>query len=90
MTEDAGMIFDAINEIKTGIKNLEDKTTSIQMTLENEVRNNIRIIAEGHLSLERKLDDALKVNQEKELLLIRINNLENEIRLLKEQINGIA
>ena len=60
------------------------------MTLENETNRNIKIIAEGHLDLSRKLDDALKVNAEKEMLLIRVNRLENEVRLLKERISEIA
>lgn len=64
--------------------------TDIQLTLENETNRNIALIAEGHLDLSRKLDDALKVENEKEMLLIRVNRLENEIRRIKEKINVIA
>ena len=64
--------------------------TDIQLTLENETNRNIKIIAEGHLDLSRKLDDALKVDTEKEMLLIRVNRLENEVRRLKERISEIA
>lgn len=60
------------------------------MTLENETNRNIKIIAEGHLDLSRKLDEALKVDTEKEMLLIRVNRLENEVRRLKERISEIA
>ena len=60
------------------------------MTLENETNKNIRIIAEGHLDLRWKLDEALKVENEKEMLLIRVNRLENGYRTLKEQIEVIA
>lgn len=63
---------------------------SIQLTLENETNRNIKIIAEGHLNLSRKLDDALKVDNEKEMLLIRVNTLENELRRIKERIEHIA
>ena len=59
------------------------------MTLENETNRNIKIIAEGHLDLNRKLDDTLKVDTEKEMLLIRVNHLENEVRRLKERITEI-
>ena len=48
------------------IKKLVNKVTEVQMTLENETNKEIRIIAEGHLDLSRKLDDALKVENEKE------------------------
>lgn len=74
---------DMLAPIKTNIKD-------IQLTLENETNRNIALIAEGHLDLSRKLDDALKVENEKEMLLIRVNRLENEIRQIKEKINVIA
>jgi len=40
--------------------------------------------------LSRKLDDALKIDNEKEMLLIRVNRLENELRKVKERIEEIA
>ena len=54
------------------------------------MERNIKIIAEGHLDLGRKLDDALKVENEKELLLLRVNRIENELRRLKDRIDVIA
>ncbi|WP_024348497.1 hypothetical protein [Lacrimispora indolis] len=76
--------------IKEDIKNTRTDIKDIQLTLENETNKNISLIAEGHLDLSRKLDDALKVENEKEMLLIRVNRLENEIRRIKEKINTIA
>ena len=69
---------------------MDNKITDIQLTLENETNRNIKIIAEGHLDLSRKLDEALKVENEKEMLLIRVNRLENELRRLKDRIDAIA
>lgn len=83
MTDETRMIMDAIGELKREIK-------SIQLTLENETNRNIKLIAEGHLDLGRKLDDALKLESEKEMLMIRVNSLENEVRKLKERIDQIA
>lgn len=77
----------AINSLLEPMKN---EIKSIQLTLENETNRNIRIIAEGHLDLSRKLDDALKVENEKEMLLLRVSHLENELRKVKERINQIA
>lgn len=71
-------------------RKLEGHVQGIRLTLENETNKNINIIAEGHLNLSRKLDEALKVENEKEVLLIRINRLENGYRTLKEQIEAIA
>ncbi|EXG87815.1 hypothetical protein K413DRAFT_4716 [Clostridium sp. ASBs410] len=79
-----------LEPIKADAKNTMASITDIQLTLENETNRNIALIAEGHLDLSRKLDDALKVENEKEMLLIRVNRLENEIRRIKEKINVIA
>ncbi len=75
-----------IDKMDSIIDNLASNVTDIQMTLENEVNKNIRIIAEGHLDLSRKLDDALKVENEKEMLLIRVNRLETDVRRIKQKI----
>ena len=92
--EDTKKILEAIEELKSEVKSIQstlgDEIKSVQLTLENETNRNIRLIAEGHPTLERKLDESLKVNQEKELLLLRVNSLENEVRLLKERIAKIS
>lgn len=83
MTEETKMILEEL-------KKLNNKVTDIQLTLENETNKNIKIIAEGHLDLSRKLDEALKVDSEKEMLMIRVNRLENELRRLKARVEEIA
>ena len=47
-------------------------------------------IAEAHLDLSRKLDEALKVENQKEMLLIRATSLENEVRRLKSRNGEMA
>lgn len=79
ITDDTKMIMEELEKLNA-------KVTHIHLTLENETNRNIRIIAEGHLDLSRKPDDALKVENEKEMLLIRINYLESEIRKIKQKI----
>ena len=83
MADETKMILDELRK-------LNDKVTDIQLTLENETNRNIKIIAEGHLDLSRKLDEALKVDSEKEMLLIRVNRLENELRRVKARVEEIA
>lgn len=69
---------------------LENDVTDIKLTLENEIRTNIQRVAEGHLDLSRNLHEALKIDNEKEMLAIRVNILETEIRKLKDRIEQIA
>ena len=68
----------------------DNRLSRIELTLENETNRGIKIIAEGHLDLNRKLNDALKVENEKELLLLRVTHLETEMQLVKAQLNQSA
>lgn len=79
-------IYLDMQDIKTDIRDLKSRVSSIEMTLENETNRNIRIIAEGHADLCRKLDEALKVENEKELLLVRTNIMENDIRKINDKL----
>lgn len=75
--------------IYNDIQGMKKQIKDLQLTLENETNRNIMLIAEGHLDLTRKLDEALQVDNEKEMLLIRVNSLENDVRRLKERIENI-
>ena len=57
-SEKFDIILDKLNSIDSRVLTLES-------TLENVTNKNISIIAEGHLDLSRKLDEALKVENEK-------------------------
>ena len=74
--------------LDTRVSEMDERFTKdireIKITLESEVNRNIAVIAEGHLSLDRKLDEALKVNQEREILLLRVNRLETELLKRRE------
>jgi len=81
---------DDLKAIESMLEPIRRDIRSIQLTLENETNRNIKIIAEGHLDLSCKLDEALRVDNDKEMLLIHVNTLENELRRLKERIESIA
>ncbi len=83
-------INERLDKMDSRLNRVESKVTEIQMTLENETNKEISIIAEGHLDLSRKLDDALKMENEKEMLLLRVTRLENEVRRLKARIEETA
>ena len=77
-------------KLKSELQPLKDDIRDIKLHLENVTDKNIKIIAEGHTDLARKLDEALKVENEKELLLIRMSYLEDEVRKIKERLAQIA
>ncbi|MGL5435852.1 MAG: hypothetical protein ACRDBO_10710 [Lachnospiraceae bacterium] len=75
-----------VEDIKKEVEDIKKEVKDTKLTLENETNRNIQLIAEGHAILNRRLDEALKVESEKELLLLRVNRLENEIRQIKEKL----
>ena len=81
---------DRMDKMNERLERVESNTRDIQLTIENEIRPNIRIIAEGHLDLNRKLDESLKINNEKEIMKLHLTSLENEVRRLKEKIGEPA
>ena len=86
----SSMIDEKLKPFEHKLKEIKTDIHEIQLTLESDTNKRISIIAEGHLDLIRKLDDALKVENEKELLLLRVATLESEIKKIKKKIEQIA
>lgn len=72
--------------ILSKLDKVENDVTDIKLTLENEIRVNIQRVAEGHLDLSRNLHEALKIDNEKEMLAIRVSVLETELRRIKTKL----
>lgn len=79
-----------VAENTSEIRALQRDVTDIRLTLENETNRNIMRVAEGHLDLSRKLDEAHKIDNEKEMMAIRLTIQENELRRLKDKVDQIA
>ncbi len=65
---------------------IENDIIDIKLTLENEIRVNIQRVAEGHLDLSRNLHNAMKPNNEIEMLAIKVRMLETDIRKIKTKL----
>jgi len=72
-----------MQNVKNNLQEVKQKVTNIDLTLENEIRVNIRRVAEGHFGFSRNL-------HENEMLSIRVNILESELRRIKERLDHIA
>ena len=79
MQQDITQMQEGMSEMRENICDLQINVRKVQMTVENETNRNIKIIAEAHLNLSQKLDKALEVEQEREMLMLRVNRLENKI-----------
>ncbi len=90
LKNDVTVLKEDVTVLKEDVTVLKNDVTNINITLENETNRNIHIIAEGHSDLSRKFDEALKHEQqyheERELLIVRVNSIENDVRKIKEKV----
>ncbi len=76
-----------VTDIDRRVTDIDNKVSKMELILENEIRVNIQRIAEGHLDLSRNLHNAIKTNNEIEMLAIKVNVLESEVKSLKLKIS---
>lgn len=83
-----------IKNILDRLDKLELKVTEIErinkLVLEEEIRKNILVVAEGNTELRHKQADTLTLKSENILLLIKTNVLESEVRLLKDKVKALS
>ena len=77
----------SISGMNKEIKKLNDKTDRIEIILESETNPDIKAIAEGHLDLVRKLEEATAISKDKETIKMRVNALEREVKIIKIALN---
>lgn len=73
-----------LQEVKVDVADLKKKVSIIELTLENEISHNIMVIAEGHLDLNRKLDEAIHLTSDikakQEIQDLYIKRHDNKLR----------
>ena len=74
-----------LDKIDMRLKKLDARVTSIEVQLENTIIPRIQLIAESHIDLSRKLDNAIEQRLEREMLKMRVEILEGDMRRHKLQ-----
>lgn len=87
LKEDVQTLKGDVQTLKEDVQMLKDRVTNIEITLENETNRNIQLIAEGHLNLDRKLDEALKELQPNTMYHLKVNHLDGELTKMKRMLN---
>ena len=87
LKEDVQTLKGDVKTLKEDVQTLKDRVTNIEITLENETNRNIQLIAEGHLNLARKLDEALKELQPNIMYHLKVNHLDGEVTKMKRMLN---
>ena len=86
--------FDAMDErldiMDEKIDAMNTELRYVRVRLENEIAENIKRVAEGHMDLSRNLHEAMKPQTEIEMLVIRVNSLETKVRDLQHKVSIIS
>ena len=86
-SEKLDLILEKLTQHDIELSKIEQRTRSIELTLENEIRTNIMRVAEGHLDLSRKLNEAIRITSDidakLETLDIRMSYHDSEINKIK-------
>lgn len=75
-----------LDAVENRLDKQEEEIRYIRLFQENHLQAQIRRIAEGHLDLYRKLLDALKISGEDELIHVRVNMLESDMKRVKDRL----
>ena len=87
LKQDVSTLKQDVSELKQRVSSLEADMTNVKLSLENEVCIDIKRVAEGHLDLSRNLQEAIKSNNEFEILSVKVSLLEIDLRELKQKIS---
>ena len=93
MKDDMQSMKDDMQSMKGDLQEVKDRTSKLELTLENETNRNIQLLAENHINLVDKLNEAISVQNKSILyevqvsgLKMRVDKLEQEVREIKSQI----
>ena len=86
LKENAENLHAEIEKLSQGQTSAGESMNGLRFMVENEIYRNIKIIAEGHLDLNRKLSEVLKGKDKWELNEVRLNHAESEIRMIKQEL----
>ena len=87
LKEDVSILKKDVGVLKEEVDELKVDMSIVKIRMENEISVNIQRVAEGHLDLDRKLTEVVKSNSEFELLTLRVNKLDGEMKEVRAKIS---
>lgn len=78
-------LIELLTEISGKLDKLENRISGIEIQIENTVIPRIQLIAESHIDLSRKLDSAIEQRLEREMLKMRLELIESDMKKYKIQ-----
>ena len=86
LKEDVAVLKEDVANLQERMDKQENELRYIRTFQENNLEKGIKIIAEGHVMLLRRLNEALKITEDDEMLRLRVNVLECDMSRVKEKL----
>lgn len=78
-----------VESLHNDMEIIKQKVTNLEMTLENEINHNIQLLAENHINLVDKLNQAIKVQDKSLLYEVQVSGLKMKLERLEKEIEDI-
>lgn len=78
-----------MQNMKADIQDLKIRVTNVELHLENTTDKNIKLLAENHLTLVDKLNEAIKVSDNTKLYEMKVNLLTERVDKLEQKVDGL-
>lgn len=89
MKDDMQSMKDDLQNVKEDVQAVKQKVTSIEVSLENETNHNIQILAENHINIVDKLNEAIRVQDKSILYEVQISGLKTRLDVLERELKEI-
>lgn len=76
-----------LDSFETSLQEVNQHTRNTDLIIENEIRVNIKRVAEGHLDLSRILYNTMRPSSELGMLSLRVSMLESDMKKLKAKVS---
>ena len=96
LKDDMQTLKEEMREVKKDVQTLKDemqevkaRVTNIELTLENETNHNIQLLAENHITLVNRLNEAIHVQDKSILYEVQVSGLKARLDVLEREIKEI-
>ena len=85
MKQDIQNMKQDIQLLNDRVEKLEQRVTSVELTLENVTNHNIQLLAENHINLVDKLNQAIRVQDKSILYEVQVSDLRSRVEFLEKE-----
>ncbi|MDO4298141.1 MAG: hypothetical protein Q4C59_06655, partial [Lachnospiraceae bacterium] len=87
LKQDMTEVKDDVDHFKKNMAQMEHEIKDIKTYQENVISRNIKLVAEGHLDLVRNLNTVMRESPVWEMISVRMNMVEGDIKRIRKVIN---